>query len=231
MPQSQLSVDEVAASLHVSTREVVRMAEKRILPGQKSRSGWKFRASEVWDWIENNLHGLPQRRAKDLDPESPGNLLLATTLHPHGVAVGSAAKTRASILRELAELAAAVDPFVDPAALADALAEREDEGSTALQDGVAVPHPAGPFYSEGPIVAAARTVQPIGFGERGGGLTDLFFLICCPEQTKHLLYLGRLCRLLIDKELQQVLRAAEDAASFVDAIHGAEELLCGLPTE
>ncbi len=231
MPQTQLSVDEVAASLHVSTREVVRMAEKRILPAVKSRGGWKFRANEVWDWIEKNFHGLPERREKDVHAESPGDLLLATSLQPDGVSVGSASKTKASILRELAELAAVVDPFVDAASLADALDRREAESPTALQDGVAVPHPAGPVYSEGPIVTAARTLQPIGFGERGGGLTDLFFLICCPQQTQHLLYLGRLCRLLIDKELQQVLRGAEDSASFVDAIRSAEEELCGLATE
>jgi mannitol/fructose-specific phosphotransferase system IIA component (Ntr-type) len=91
-----------------------------------------------------------------------------------------------------------------------------------LEHGVAVPHPARPFYAEGPILAAARTVQGIAFGERQGGLTDLFFLVCCPDQVSHLLYLGRLCRLLIDANLRKALRAAEDSGEFLAVLRAAE---------
>jgi len=104
--------------------------------------------------------------------------------------------------------------------------EREERGSTALQDGVAVPHPARVVYAEGPLIAAARTAGGVAFGEPGGGLSDLFFLVSCPNHVDHLLHLGRLCRLLIEKPLQERLRSAESSEEFVAAIHAAEVELC-----
>jgi len=227
MPRSLMSVKQVAESLHVSTREVIRMAEKRILPAMLVKGVWQFRASEVWNWIEANLASLPQRRRKDKHPHPTGDLLISTALRPSAVALDLPAKTKTSVLRELVALSKKSEHNLDAPALIEALTQREAQGSTALQDGVAVPHPAKPFHTEGPLLAAARTAQPIPFGERGGGLTVLFFLICCPEQVDHLLYLGRLCRLLIDKKLQARLRDASDVDSFLAAIHQAEQSLCG----
>jgi PTS system nitrogen regulatory IIA component len=227
MPRAIISVAEVAAILHVSQREVVRMAEKGILPAAKTRRGWQFRAGEVWDWVEENLQGLPARRARDAHPPAVGDLLIAPVLRCEAVAVDLPARTRASLLRELARLAGRIDPAMDTGALAAALLEREERGTTALQDGVAVPHPGRPLHGEGPVLAAARTSGGIAFGEGGGGLTDLFFLVWCPGQREHLLYLGRLCRLLIDRRLQAALREAADAPAFVDALCKAERRLCG----
>jgi len=221
-----MSVRNVAVSLHVSTREVVRMAEHGILPGVKVKGQWQFRAGDIWNWIEENLHTLPQRRRKDRHPATMGELLIVSTLRESSVSVDLVAKTKSSVLRKLAKLAETIDPYIDAGLLAGELLARESQGSTALQDGVAIPHPSRPLYSEGTILAAARTSQGIVFGERGGGLSDLFFLVCCPQQADHLLHLGRLCRLLIDRQLQAQLRQASDAAAFVQAIHYAEEALC-----
>lgn len=226
MPRSLMSIKEVAASLHVSTREVIRMAEQRILPATRVRGEWQFRAGEVWNWIEANMEGLPTRREKDRHPEVISGMLIAPALLEPAIEINLVAKTKASVLRELVQLAERAEPSLDTAALTEALLERETQGSTALQDGVAVPHPARPFYSPGPVLAAARTSQGIVFGERRGGLTDLFFLVCCPNQVDHLLYLGRLCRLLVDAKLRALLRETEDPADFLDAIHRAELAVC-----
>ncbi|MBN2560918.1 MAG: PTS sugar transporter subunit IIA [Phycisphaerae bacterium] len=226
MARSMLSVKEVAASLHVSTREVVRMAEERILPAVRIRGAWRFRAGDVWNWIDANMQGLPARRAKDRHPEVSEKMLISPVLQESAVKVDLVAKTKASVIIELTRLAERAEPMLDRPALAKALLDREALGSTALQHGVAVPHPSRPFYAEGAVLAAARTSQGIVFGERGGGLTDLFFLVCCPNQVDHLLFLGRLCRLLVDAHLRTALREAADGAEFVEAVRKAEADLC-----
>jgi len=226
MPRSLMTVKEVAASLHVSPREVVRMAERAILPSIRVKGQWQFRAGEVWNWIEQNVHSLPAQRERDPHPTSAMELLVAPALKEQAVAVNLVAKTKSSVLRSLVDLAAQADPTIDGPALVEALMDREGQGSTALQYGVAVPHPSRPFYSEGPLLAAARTSQGVCFGERQGGLSDLFFLVCCPDQTQHLLYFGRLCRLLLDASLRKRLREADDATAFHDALTDAESALC-----
>lgn len=226
MPQSRLSVKDVAASLHVSTREVVRMVERGILPAQRVRGAWQFRAAEIWNWISTNMQTLPARREKDRHPAVSADLLVAPILREAAIAVDLAAKTKSSTIRELAQLAAAADPSLDDRTLTETLLDRESQGSTALEDGVAIPHPSQPVYVAEPIVVAARTAQGIVFGERGGGLTDLFFLVCCPNHVDHLLYLGRLCRLLVSQDLRSELRSVEDASAFVRAVSKAETELC-----
>jgi excisionase family DNA binding protein len=226
MPRSNMTVQEVAESLHVSLREVERMAEGKILPAQRVKGAWQFRAGEVWNWISTNMNVLPSRRDKDRHPKASGGPLLVSTLKPEGVELDLPAKTKASLLRELARLAGRVSPSIDPAALAEALVQREAQGSTALEHGVAVPHPLRPLYSDGPVLVAARTIRPIVFGERNGGLTDLFFMVCCPNHVDHLLYLGRLCRLLVEEHVRLTLRSAPDAHAFVEIVHIAEARLC-----
>jgi excisionase family DNA binding protein len=221
-----MSVKEVASSLHVSAREVERMAERRILPAMRVKGAWQFRAGEVWNWIEANLHTLPERREKDRHPHRATDPLIAPALKETAIAVGLVAKTKSSVLRALVEQAERSDPTIDGPALVEALMERESQSSTAMQEGVAMPHPARPFYASGPIMAAARTAQGVVFGERRGGLTDLFFLLCCPTHLGHLLHLGRLSRLLLDAELRRSLREAGDPGEFLDAIVGAELALC-----
>lgn len=221
-----LNVKEVAASLHVSPREVVRLAEKKILPGALVRGEWQFRAGEVWNWIEKNLDTLPERRKKDRDPEPAAAPLIAPVLNRHAIHVSLLAKTKSSVLRELAQLAEIADSSIDPRYLYQSLMDRETKGTTALQDGVAIPHPARPLHLENPVLAIARTAQGVVFGQRDGGLTDLFFLVCCPTHTDHLLYLGRLCRLLVDRKLLAALREADDADAFLSALTGVEKALC-----
>lgn len=228
MPKQFMNIRDVARSLHVSTREVERMAELRILPATRVGSDWRFRTGEVWNWIQENMHSLSDRRAKDRYPELSHQMLISSAVKEHGVIVGLDARTKSSVLRELARLAENVDPYIDATTLLEGLEARERQDSTALQDGVAVPHPMGSHYSEGPIVVAARTINGIYFGERGGGATDLFFLVCCPDTKEHLLYFGRLCRLLIDPALQQQLREAEDASEFVSHLETAEQAVCGV---
>ncbi len=228
MPKQFMNIQDVARSLHVSTREVVRLVEARILPATKVGNVWRFRTGEVWNWIEENIHTLTERRARDRHPELASQLLISASLKEHGVIVDLDARTKASVLRELAQLAESVDPYIDAAALFEGLEAREREDSTALQDGVAVPHPARSQFSEGPIVVAARTLSGIYFGERGGGKTDLFFVVCCPDTKEHLLFFGRLCRLLIDPALQSQLRDAEDSADFIASIESAERRVCGI---
>lgn len=109
-----------------------------------------------------------------------------------------------------------------------AVVEREKLQSTALPGGIAIPHcsQVGKHVQEWPVIAAGRADRGIPFGDPAGHLTDLFFLLCCVNYRQHLLYLGRLSRLLSESALPNRLRAADSAEEFVSNLCDAEKALC-----
>lgn len=119
---------------------------------------------------------------------------------------------KSDILRELAGCLAARFPAIEVNVLAAVLAERERLGSTAIGDGIAIPH--GKIKGATKIVGAfGRKVGGVDFDSLDGGLTHLFFVLIAPEDSTslHLKALARVSRLLKDNAFRERLLAAADA--------------------
>src|SRR6202008_5011180 len=144
--------------------------------------------------------------------------LLASVLSEATTAVPLPAMTRASVLKELVVLAEQSWQVYDPEAVLEAVKQREEMGSTALPSGVAIPHPRRPLPAAlgEAVMAYGRTASPMPFGAPSGGLTDIFFLVCCRDDRTHLRVLARLTRLLLRPEFLDELRAAETAGETWD---------------
>jgi nitrogen PTS system EIIA component len=124
--------------------------------------------------------------------------------------------TKSAILRELAECLAAKFKDINVHDLAAVLAERERLGSTAIGDGIAIPH--GKIRGAMKIVGAfGRHAAGVDFESLDGGPTHLFFVLIAPEDSTslHLKALARVSRLLKDAAFRERLLAAPDA----DAIY------------
>jgi len=229
MPRTVLKLADVAAALGLDPRAVERLAEAGDLPGRKVDGNWRFRSAEVADWAGRNLGAFPTGELKRR-PTPGADLLIQLALQPTTVAVPLAASTKSSVLGELVGLADRGGQLTEARGFLNAVIEREKQHSTALPGGLAIPHATqvGTFAQEWPVIAAGRTARGIPFGDPGGQLTDLFFLLCCTTYREHLLYLGRLSRLLSDPVLLEQLRQAESSDDFASALWRAEEKLCGV---
>jgi PTS system nitrogen regulatory IIA component len=138
-----------------------------------------------------------------------------------------AASTRASVLKELVRLAEQSGQVYDPDAILTAIRQREEMGTTALESGVAIPHPRRPLPNAlgESVLAYGRTASGIPFGAAHGSLTDVFFLVCCRDEATHLRVLARLSRLLLQPGFLDDLRGAESAAESRALIEAAEREL------
>jgi PTS system nitrogen regulatory IIA component len=231
MADEIMDLDELAHYLHRDKRELERLAARGRLPGRKVGSQWRFARAEINHWIETQLPeysekeltALEDRAARDRDPA----LLLSDLLRPASMAVPLPAATRDSVLRELVQLAEATGKVYDSGAIFTAICQREEMATTALESGVAIPHPRRPLPSalESTVVAYGKTGTGIPFGAAHGGLSDLFFLVCCRDETTHLAVLARLSRLLLRPGFVDDLRAASSVEETWQLILSAEREL------
>jgi PTS system nitrogen regulatory IIA component len=118
-------------------------------------------------------------------------------------------------LQELAARAAELTAQNERSIL-DILLQREKLGSTAVGNGIAIPH--GKLPKLGRLFGLfARLERPIDFDALDGAPVDLIFLLLAPEGAgaDHLKALARVARLLRDSEIARKLRDSRD----LDAIY------------
>ena len=149
-------------------------------------------------------------------------------------------RDKAAVLAELARhLAArvAAPKTLDPEALLKVLLERERLASTAIGEGVAIPHgkldplgaaalpgtggQAGQAGSTGGILACfGRSREGVDFESMDGRPTYLFFVLVAPSGSTgaHLKALARISRLFKDPGFRAKLMLAKDAAEIHRAL-------------
>jgi PTS system nitrogen regulatory IIA component len=133
-------------------------------------------------------------------------------------------RTKANVIAELAGVVAEGHPEVDRGRLVQALEDREKLNSTALGEGVAIPHGKLPGLRR-VIAAFGRSPAGIDFSSLDGKPTHLFFLLVAPEDSAgaHLKALARISRLLKDEAFRQRLMAAGGAAELYATIREEDE--------
>lgn len=149
---------------------------------------------------------------------------LSTILDPSCVLLDVGRGSKREVLARLAAPILAKRPDLDgPAVLAE-LIRREDESSTAIADGIAIPHakPAGPD-----LVTASfgRSVAGIDFDSLDGKPTTLIVVIVSPASNPgiHVKWLAHIARVLGDAPTRKRLLGASTAAEALEAIRIREE--------
>ena len=100
---------------------------------------------------------------------------------------------------------------------------REEEGTTGIGEGIAIPHCKSDAVLR-PGLAAMVVSDGVDFEALDGGKVDLIFLIAAPdsEDNVHLDVLSKLSVLLMDENFTKRLRNARTVEEFLDVIDIAE---------
>ncbi len=232
MPTEDFDIDRLAAYMHLSPQKVARLADRGKLPGRKIAGQWRFSRAEIHHWLEErigladeeelvNVEGVLRRNR---GPDDAENIVLADLLLPEAIAIPLEAKTRNAVIRAMVDLAAGTGYLWDPDKMAEAVRDREEMQSTAMENGVALLHPRRPMSGilGQAFIAFGRTSRGIPFGGGFHNLTDLFFLICSVDDRGHLRALARLARVLGSPNVLDALRQAEGSMAAHHVIAEAE---------
>ena len=231
MENETMDLEQLASYLQRDLREVSKLANRGHLPGKKIGGEWRFASSDIHYWIETQLPDFSEaqlealeRRGSEVDAEP----LILSMLTESTIAVPLAATTKASVQRELVNLAEQSWQIYDTDALLTAIKARDEIFSTALGNGVAIPHPHRPLSPKAQgeaVIAFARTSSGIPFGAPDGGLTDLFFLVSCRGADTHLRVLARLSRMILRPGFLDALRETATSADALQLIERTEREL------
>jgi PTS system nitrogen regulatory IIA component len=147
-------------------------------------------------------------------------------LSPEAIIPTLSGSTKSAVLAEMSDFLAktpvGAGVAIDPKVLYRALEERERLASTAIGDGIAIPH--GKLDSVDHLLGAlGRSVSGIAFDSIDGKPTHIVFMLVAPLNSAgvHLKALARLSRLFRDANFRQRLLDAPDSATMFQTI--AEE--------
>lgn len=134
------------------------------------------------------------------------------------------ASAKQELMEELSAGIASILTPLSPQLIYDALCSREALGSTALEDGVAIPHAKLSHISQ-LFLGCGRKSEGIDFDAPDGKKTTLFFVVLVPSSAvaNHLKVLARLSRLLKEERIRQRLLDAQGSQDMYDILVEEDE--------
>jgi mannitol/fructose-specific phosphotransferase system IIA component (Ntr-type) len=225
MPYSRLKLQEAAEHLHIDMREFAELVKTRQVPSHAIGGQLFFYKHELNKWIsghllslgKDRLHTFHHRAAELQTLVDRHQCFLSDMVQPGCIAPELHARTVTSVLHELAAHALCTGLLSDEKQLFELLKEREAQGATALENGIALPHPAAhpPYLFIDSFVVIARVPAGVHFGSRDHRETDLFFLPCAHDDRQHVYMLARLALMLNGTTLADELREAAGAEGIL----------------
>jgi len=219
----QLTVKDVAKLLNVNEKTIYRWLKQGTLPAYQVGNQYRFNKAELLEWATSRQIGV----STDLFQE-PNNgqlsihgLLEALTLG--GIYYRIEGDNKESALKSVVGLMR-LPQEVDRDFLLQVLLAREAIASTAVGDGIAIPHVRNPIvlHVNEPIVSLCFLEKPIDFGSLDGKPVTCLFTLVSPTVKAHLYLLSRLAFALRDEGFRSIIEKQGTREEIYAAISRVE---------
>lgn len=137
-------------------------------------------------------------------------------LKKDSVSLGVRVDSKDAAINYLVDLHARVGNITDKAVFKEGIVKREEGGSTAIGEGIAIPHAKNKAVTKAGL-AAMTVPEGVDYDSLDGQPTNLIFMIAAPEggSDVHLEVLSRLSMLLIDEDFRKELLASKNVDEFL----------------
>lgn len=239
-----LKIKDVAELLNVSETTIRRWLVGGQIPAYRLNHQYRFSRLEIENWMlgcklkkeegfssfgnsskENSL----EEESFDLPLAKAGTqqFSLFRALHKGDVITHALGSSKEEIIRVGAK-AASLKLGIDAGLIAEFLLDREKLMSTALNHGVAIPHPRE-FIVKGQadMVIALFPENPIDFGALDGEPVHSLFFLFSSQDKRHLHLLAKIAHLSADPVASKLLRSHPEKETLMSFIRSWESSING----
>ena len=214
----KLSVKEVTRIFAVSENEVARWVREQNLPAMMVAGQLRFHGSDLLEWAASRKMSVPPELFCNGNFDGPFGLLRAAITRG-GVLPNVPGADKESVLSAVVERL----PFLSTAErqeLATLLKTREKGGTTAVGDGIAIPHPAHPLVVAGnePSITLCYLQQPVDFGAGDHLPVHAIFLLLATNIRNHLTLLAELASALHNQQVREAIKNHAGQPAFMRVI-------------
>ncbi len=201
-----LNVREVAKLLKVSETKVYEWIGRGILRAERVNDSYLLHRSELLEQTSSRKIDVPSEIFADAELTGGQQLGVAECLRAGGIFHDVAGSDKVAVLRSIIG-ALALPADADREAIAQMLIAREALGSTAIGDGIAIPHVRRPVIlgASAASISLFFLAHPVDFSASDGKPVFAIFVLISPTARAHLHLLSRLSFALHDPELKAAL--------------------------
>jgi PTS system nitrogen regulatory IIA component len=226
VPDSILTIKQLADYLMVSEKTVYRMLDRNQIPAIRVGAQWRFRQGDIDAWLSEEVRRVEFEGKRAALADESSDIAIAPLLAPENVWLSVAPASRDDLIRFMIG-EASLDPHVDRDHLVRSILEREAICSTAVLESAAFPHPteARTFRFSKKRVLLAVLRDRIDFSDPHGHKPRIVGVILARSVQGQLLALSRAIKLFAYPALVEKLASAESAGEAIRVIADAEKEL------
>lgn len=218
-----LKIADIVSSLGVDEKAVLEWIRKKGLPAHQVNGRYQINQVDLLEWATNNGIKVPPEMFAVPMPQDKLPLL-SEALHLGGIHFAVPGEDLASALKNVVERLP-LTPNMDPDFLYQTLLAREALGSTAIGNGIAIPHVRNPILSQSqePSVSLCFLKRPIDFRALDKKPVHILFTLITPNVKIHLHMLARLSFVLREQRFMELLNQTPSKDEIIAMVKELEE--------
>ncbi|MBI9104001.1 MAG: PTS sugar transporter subunit IIA [Spirochaetales bacterium] len=217
-----LDVKKLAALLSVSEKTIYRWISKKEIPVYKVGESYRFNQAEILEWTSKKKIKV----SNSIFEANRSDTLITPTIYESlskgGIYYHISGETKRQVLDSVVKVINLPED-VNRGFIADALFARENLGTTAIGNGIAIPHVRSPiiFHLQSPVIGLCFLENPIDFHAPDGKPVETLFTIITSNIKEHLYLLSRLTYILNIPDLREQIVATEGRNNIIRTFKNA----------
>lgn len=220
-----MNITDAANALQAEEKSVIQWIRKERLPAETVRGEYMINRAELLEWATARGLKVDPSVFKIRDDDSVHMPSIFEAVEAGGIHYNVQGHDKETILKNVVDLLD-LSEEIDPEFLLQVLLTREAVGTTAIGDGIAIPHVRNPILLQLPVskIALCFLEKPVEFDAPDGKPVTVLFTLTSPTVKVHLHLLSSLSYALKNQDLKKALTDRADRQTILGILKKMEPM-------